>query len=324
MFFTESVSPCRFLAESQGATRLKEQDAAVCPKSQVPSEYCAYSHFSEMLNRTKIDWDMAMLKFEVYFDDSGTDHNSDIAVAACYTAPKRSWDDFVEPWDRIRREEGFEVFHMAEFVAKPECQHKPFCYWDKDKKERVYKRVASTINVHKSIGFSIAVPKREYDQTSDDFRDHHGQEHYTFAVLHCLKLIEKWRRESNRLHIPMQYIFDWEMQKSRKRVEIESLWNGMHPLVANALGTNPVDGYSFQHKECFKPLQAADVLAWQMKAHMEKILPFGKDREELTHPGFRLLRQDQEMELAFFTPDQIKKAEANFDKLRRDGFTVIR
>ena len=65
--------------------------------------------------------------FTAYFDDSGTDGNSDIAIAACYVSTKRGWDDFVEAWDRVRYEEGFDVFHMAEFVAKREMGHKPWC-----------------------------------------------------------------------------------------------------------------------------------------------------------------------------------------------------
>jgi hypothetical protein len=68
----------------------------------------------------------------------------------------------------------------------------------------------------------------------------------------------------------------------------------------------PPGGYSFQHKECFKPLQAADILAWQMRSSMDKIFPLGADHPELCHRGFRVLRAGQEMDLGFFTDEQLE------------------
>lgn len=49
-------------------------------------QYCAYSHFSDMLARASGDWLLAM--FEVYFDNSGTHGDSPVAVAACYLSSK--------------------------------------------------------------------------------------------------------------------------------------------------------------------------------------------------------------------------------------------
>ena len=74
------------------------------------SQYCAYRHFAGELRNTALSW---LVMFTAYFDDSGTDGNSDIAIAACYISAKRGWDEFVEAWDHARREEGFDVFHMA-------------------------------------------------------------------------------------------------------------------------------------------------------------------------------------------------------------------
>ena len=51
-----------------------------CDKSQ----YCAYAHVSAMLARTGLPWWLAMFEIELYFDDSGTDGGTPVAVAACY------------------------------------------------------------------------------------------------------------------------------------------------------------------------------------------------------------------------------------------------
>ena len=271
------------------------------------------SHFAEMLGRTKTEWLIAM--FEVYFDDSGTDSQSDIAIAACYVSTKRAWGRFVNAWDRVRHEEGFDVFHMAEFRAPREQRHEPFCDWDDDKKDRVYWRLANIINENKRIGIAVALPKEVYDQkVPERIRRSHGEDHYAFAVIKCLFLLAKWR-DASLITLPTEIVFDWEEPGSKKRSEISRILDSLDDSIAKRFGME-YQGYSFHRRSDFKPLQAADILAWQMNRHMRKIYP-GPDREEAAHEGFRILREDQEMDLGFLTPknidDWLNKIE-NFEK----------
>jgi hypothetical protein len=256
--------------------------------------------------------------FTAYFDDSGTDGNSDIAVAACYVSSKKGWDDFVEAWDRARYEEGFDSFHMAHFLAPREQKKKPWCDWDDSKKKRVYERLGRIINENKRVGISMAVPKALWDATPERVRRHYGRQHYTFAVRMCFNRIVQWRSKSM-IRLPIRYTFDWEMQNTPKREEItriiELIGKSQNQAVADMLGLESPQGYSFEHEEDFKPLQAADILAWQMRSHMRKIWTLGHDDVSLCHPGFHLLREDQEMELGFFTKDQIDKLVEHFDRV---------
>jgi hypothetical protein len=272
--------------------------------------YCAYSHFSSMLERTDGDWFLAM--FEVYFDDSGTDLESDIAIAACYVSTKRGWDEFTREWKQAAYEEGFTTFHMAEFVAPNKHGHKPWCDWDNQKKDRVYNRLAKIINENKRAGIACAVPKLSYGTLRRETHEAYGYQHYTFAVRMCLSQVIEWRAKSL-ITLPMQYIFDWEMHASPKRREIQVIFSTLHESWEPHLGTGK-DGCSFQHREEFRPLQAADVLAWQMNSHMRKIFPLGQDDTNLCHPGFMTLRKDQEMNLGFFTEDQLRKFQEQFEQ----------
>jgi hypothetical protein len=177
--------------------------------------------------------------FQVYFDDSGTDAKSEIAIAACYISTKRGWEAFVEGWDQARWEEGFEVFHMADFVARPEHGHKPFCTWNNSKKDHVYGRLADIINKNKRIGIACAVPKKAYDErVPDDLKVHYGTEHYAFAVRKCLMCILEWR-EASLITLPMRYVFDWEMNTSEKRIQISKMLDTMHQTWRNKFGLEP-------------------------------------------------------------------------------------
>ena len=149
-----------------------------------------------------------------------------------------------------------------------------------------------------------------------------GHEHYAFAVRTCLSLIADWRREST-ITLPMEYIFDWEMKGTDKHRDVSAIWDNMHELLAKELGYER-DAYGFRHKADFKPLQASDILAWQMNSHMVKMLRDGEEEDlpELAHPGFRLLREDQEMPLAFFTESQLEKFVRKYEALEQAGLTV--
>jgi hypothetical protein len=117
----------------------------------------------------------------------------------------------------------------------------------------------------------------------------------------CINRIVQWRLRSLIKH-PVRYIFDWERQKSQKREEIskilELIAKQQNQEIAHLLGLEP-QGYSFEHKEQFKPLQAADILAWQMRSHMRNVWQLGRDDKSLCLPGFRFLRIDQALDLDF-------------------------
>lgn len=259
--------------------------------------------------------------FTAYFDDSGTDRNSDIAIAACYISTKRGWDEFVEAWDRARWEEHFDYFHMSDFLAPPGQKKGPWCYWDNAKKDCVYARLANIINRNKRIGIAVAIPKAEWDEAPEWLRAHYGYQHYTFAVRMCMTAIGKWRHGSA-ISLPMRYIFDFEMANSTKRQEIERIFDSVstphNQKVAGLLGLEPM-GYSFERKEIFKPLQAADILAWQMRSYMRKIWPLGKEDVSLCHPGFKLLRENQEVDLGFFTREQMARFINDCEKWKDEG-----
>lgn len=266
-----------------------------------------------MLERTNLGWWFAMFELEVYFDDSGTDGGTPVAVAACYVAKKTQWGEFVRNWDEVGAQEGFDMFHMAEFVAKREMGHKPFCDWDDEKKKRVYARLASLINCRVRKGFAIAVPKKPFDEyVFEEFKTHYAENHYVWAAKSVLGQLDNWRREFN-VTVPMQYVFE---SGSPGQKQLERVWTDclVHEGSEQKYGIVP-NGVMFENKRHLKPLQAADILAWQMQNHMRRTVMIGRDPNDLSlvHPGFRLLRIDRPMDLGFYSRAQVKKA---FDSTR--------
>jgi hypothetical protein len=116
-------------------------------------------------------------------------------------------------------------------------------------------------------------------------------------------MIFQWRRNLG-ITLPIQYIFD---RMGKGRGEIGALWDDVQAghWKEKTLGMER-DGFGFENKADFKPLQAADILAWQMHYHMRNVINAGKHDVDDAHPHFRILRVDQEMNLGFLTEENFK------------------
>ena len=168
--------------------------------------------------------------YEVYFDDSGTDPQSPLAIAAGYISTKQGWKAFSDEWDEIRWSEDVDVFHMADFAAFHNKAKKPFCDWDFEKRERVYARLAKVINANKRIGIAIAIPQDVFKNVvpglPEWMRWRIGTCPYTTAVRSLMGAIRQWR-ERYGITLPMRYVFD-RMSDVKAKMEITAVWE-RHP-----------------------------------------------------------------------------------------------
>jgi hypothetical protein len=69
------------------------------------------------------------------------------------------------------------------------------------------------------------------------------------------------------------------------------------------------DGVLFQSTKIFKPLQAADILAWNMRNHMDNVVSKGKpDAPPHIHRYFEKLRLNQPVRLGCYSDMQTQEA----------------
>lgn len=249
-----------------------------------------------------------MFDFEMYLDDSGTHVESPIAIAACYVAEKAQWDHFVRDWDEAREEYGFDVFHMKDFMAHPDKGRKPFCDWSSDKKNKLYSRLAAIINTRARHGFGFAVPTEAFRKyVPERVQREVTSDAFTFAVQSLLSLVRSWYERYGQGK-SVRYVFDDRQSMGKVR----QIWDTMkeHPEHAAKLGmmTNSLDGFAFSNANCSKPLQAADILAWNLNSHMRDVILKGRPDAENCRPYFRQLRQRFPMKLGFQTDNQVKQA----------------
>jgi len=238
-----------------------------------------YARIEELAESFGIKHTDLMAMITVYFDDSGTHAESEIAVAACLVSNVERWGErgFAKEWAEILDCAGIrnEGFHMAEFEAR----RKPYDTWDEDKRGKVFTSLTDVIKKYAMCGMATAVIKQDYDRlVTGQLRQKLGNYHYTFAVESCLAYFEQWRAEL-RLSGAMQFNFDWMSQKSGKH-EIVDLFDSIASgSAAVVFGIEP-NGYAFLKRRTTLQLQAADILAWEANKYMRGFQFTGKEPRE--------------------------------------------
>jgi hypothetical protein len=261
-----------------------------------------------------------MFDIEIYSDDSGTHEDSPIAIAACYIADHEQWKEFVRNWDEARKEEGFDFFHMKDFMALPKYGKKPFCDWSAEKKNRVYRRLASIINARVRYGIAFGVqPEAFRSSVPARMKEESTPDAYTFAVQSLFGILTEWYAKYGQGKA-IQYVFENRQGMGKVRQVWEVLKENLK--VANKIGARPQapDGISFQSPKLSTPLQAADILAWNMNAHLRDVILKGfPDDEKHTQPYFQILR-NHPMRIGFLTTKQTQDAfEATREYEEREG-----
>jgi len=128
-------------------------------------------------------WEDALsCMFTVYFDDSGTHLESNVAVAACYVGTDDQWACLARDWETAQVSEGFKVFGMADILnGKGEYRS-----WSAEKRDRLIRRLITITRIRARKGFSVAVVKSDYDsEITGRLRGKAGKFHYSFAVRGC-------------------------------------------------------------------------------------------------------------------------------------------
>jgi hypothetical protein len=198
--------------------------------------------------------------FTVYIDDSGTDPNQHVAIAAALVIPASRLKEFNANWNDLLQEEFIPEFHTSECVARQKGS--PYELWSSQRRKLLCYRVREITKEFAVKALSFAVNKSDYDAMipeADQLRSvGGGRFHYTWAIRHMITMLDVW--SSTVTKSPFEYVFD-SMGSDKRNVakrEIET-------VMAQADSVIPCrykGRYSFQNRGGHPGLQCADLLAW--------------------------------------------------------------
>jgi hypothetical protein len=195
-----------------------------------------------------------MSHFAAYFDESGT-HGSPILTLAGYIATVEQWAEFSREWDELLKQEALTHFHMSKFEAR----RGEFDGWDNERRLRVQKRLLGIIKRRVTLGVFCAVNLAAYEETMTEFRRTNFGSPYNFCVKLCLAFVSFWAQEYKRKE-PIAYViehgagYNKEINRSFADMFASQEWRQIFRL----------GSLSFVDKKAALPLQAADLLAYEV------------------------------------------------------------
>lgn len=209
---------------------------------------------------------MAMLT--LYLDESYSHPPAPlIYTVAGYIATINEWRKFQKEWRRELERAGIDFFHMAKYEARK----KEYEGWSNEKRVEVLKRLHRTIHRRALMGFASSVVVADYDEVMNpNIRLGYGEPH-EFAVVSCMKHIREWSNQQG-YYEPIAYVL--ESGSDRQRV-VNAVFTHLDEEQQREYR---IGSWTFADKRDLNPLQAADILAYEMTKEMCRRLDKGCDR----------------------------------------------
>jgi hypothetical protein len=192
-----------------------------------------------------------------YFDESGThDAAAAISVAGYLSTPER-WEVFEQEWKKALDDFVIPFFHMADFANNAPPYYNT---WTPEQKLERFDRLAKIINDHIliSVGYSFSVPRYRAIFSAGAKRAGGGA--YGVAANCCFMEAAKFIKESLNPEAWVRYFFESGAQGAGEILKNFQL-NVRTPQQKEHYRTLAL---SFEDKREFCPLQAADILAYEL------------------------------------------------------------
>jgi hypothetical protein len=188
--------------------------------------------------------------YEAYFDESGDLESGDrIFGISGYMFTAENAKALDEDWLKALKPHGLDFFHMVDCANGAGQFDRSLI--SKDDADKLERHLLGIIKKYVIRGFSVLVRRENYDDAAGD------------PYTHCAAIAAAWGEvfvESYKLPPgPVAYFFE-KGHTAKKRAGRERKASAYFQLAQMVGEKSPV---SFVDKRCFRPLQAADILAWQ-------------------------------------------------------------
>lgn len=206
-----------------------------------------------------------------YFDESGTHKDSHVVAVAGFIASDESWAEFSTEWVSALTEFKLPFFHMADFAAKA-----PGYRWPEELRRGRLQRLLSIIVNHVGVSVGTAIPTALYKKNVVDSVDRLLGGPYGMAAASCfLDLGDIVRPTAESIACVFERGAEGvgEVTKSYRRLTRDKAFRQYTTLAS----------LSFEDKRKLVPLQAADILAYELHRRVQTQL--GLDaRPRRNHP----------------------------------------
>lgn len=203
--------------------------------------------------------------FQVYLDESADAKKEKIFVVAGWLGKADVWADFIPRWsDRIQRE-GLKSFHMTDCEAR----RQQFAGWDLQRKDQLVRDLTRIIDETDITACAAALGPHEFKRVvakypvmQDEFWS--GDAYFYLFTACALSVVHLIKEHPDT--VSAAFVFDQQEKIAHKMLEgFRQMKNSKAiPEQAKRLGS-----LTFVSRELAVPLQAADLLAYEIRKFYE-------------------------------------------------------
>jgi hypothetical protein len=207
---------------------------------------------------------------QCFFDNSGWDGKSPVFVMAGYIAKEKQWEEFSQEWQsildleeprKLNRLKMFEAFRLSSYKSE-------FNGWTESERDERLKKFVIAINKYVEHAIIVAIPVEPHQRLFKGVFQPDAMGRPFF--LSFFSIMTQLARVASHLEIDdeVQFFFDEEGGESKRLMaEQYELFKSMAPpAIKKIMGGIP----QFKKDEQFKPLQAADMLAWLARRYFSE------------------------------------------------------
>lgn len=215
-----------------------------------------------------------IIVLSAYFDDSGTHGDSEIVVMAGFIGTEDQWKPFDEGWAAKLKEPlpgkpTLKRFHMAECAAR----RGEFTSYSDPESHAVIHDFRQLILDAKLTGHAMAVDKAAWDQIIvGPLRVFFGDAEW-YAIRSCLDFAIK---ETEKLGSDKTVTLIFDNRPEVRKAPFQDTFDRLQERFYNGDPKFPnwahLIGSAFLSSEAIRPLQAADMLAWESYTHAKRNL----------------------------------------------------
>jgi hypothetical protein len=202
------------------------------------------------------------MMMEAYFDESGTHANSPVMCVAGYLFTEEQALHLDREWAETLTEFGLSCFHMAD------CAHgvKEFSNLDGKKRTELVIRLVGIIKRRMEIGIAVSISETDFGRIDAPNWERGGP--YALAALQVLAAVVSWADKYSYTG-KISYFFEaGHKHQSLTNNAINLLRERDQKRGANYLRYH---SHTFAGKTDLRPLQAADLLAYEWQKELRRI-----------------------------------------------------